>query len=415
MATAYCSSAITLLNQLPRSGDTLYKQQVEYKDPGRRGVDVLWDFSKLKAVNKKYKVRYYTPAVKRGSDSACITCLEHRTMYKYVSKGDSLLLMGFENNGSSLTLSIPQYVMHFPFSFGDSISSIFMGAGSYDHLLSTKAEGHLTVVADAMGTLLLPDGDTLYDVLRVRSVIDYKQSSKPIVNERRKRMQIEKDSSSFLDLANNFQAITDSTESLTKQESTKDDRLDKLKNTIVTSGKGKKNKFTTGQDSIYFRTETCRWYAPGYRYPLFETIRNYSRMTPRDTAEIDDIATAFCFQPSMHTYLENDQKNKAVLDSLQKQRTRSQSFPNDTLRFDYNLYPNPVRTDLSVELLLDLPSRVRLVVCTMSGNTELKKDFGNFDAGQHTLTQSLGHLNAGYHVLHIQVNEQAVQVVILKN
>jgi len=36
---------------LPRVGDELIKQQVEYKDPGRSGDNVLWDFSRLTSIN----------------------------------------------------------------------------------------------------------------------------------------------------------------------------------------------------------------------------------------------------------------------------------------------------------------------------------------------------------------------------
>ena len=35
-----------------RAGDVISKQQVEYKDPGRSGKDVLWDFSQLDPVNR---------------------------------------------------------------------------------------------------------------------------------------------------------------------------------------------------------------------------------------------------------------------------------------------------------------------------------------------------------------------------
>jgi hypothetical protein len=397
-----------------RSGDKLVKQQIEYKDPGRRGTDVLWDFSKLKSINEKYQVRYYTPAVKRGGDSVCITCLEHRTMYKYVSKGDSLLLMGFENSGSKLTLESPQYVMHFPFTLGDSITSVFKGAGSYEHTLTSGSEGSLQVVADALGTLILPDGDTLQDVLRVRSVHDYMQRTKPLVNERHRRMRIDRDSSIVADRTKGLETTADSTGSSTASAATEDDGLANLKNVLENATKGKKVRFTTGPDSTCYRTETCRWYAPGYRYPLFETIINRGRTSPQDTIETDDMATAFYFPSSMHAYLEEDPQNKAVLDSLELLRERLRTNPNDTLLFDYNLYPNPVRTDLSVELLLDLPSSVLLTVCTMSGEPVLRYDAGHHDAGQHTLTLSMSRLRQGYHVLHIQVNGQAVQVVLLK-
>jgi len=91
-------TTITRTLQGMRSGDVIYKQQVEYKNPGRSGKDVLWDFSQLKTLNEHYKVNYFEPIVKRGADTISITCVEHRTMYKYAYKGDSLLQLGFENS-----------------------------------------------------------------------------------------------------------------------------------------------------------------------------------------------------------------------------------------------------------------------------------------------------------------------------
>ena len=39
-----------------RGEDVITKQQVKYKHPGRAGANVLWDFSKQEAINKKYKL-----------------------------------------------------------------------------------------------------------------------------------------------------------------------------------------------------------------------------------------------------------------------------------------------------------------------------------------------------------------------
>ena len=43
-----------------RADDVIIKQQVEYKDPGRSGANVLWDFSRLNVVNDEYELAYST-------------------------------------------------------------------------------------------------------------------------------------------------------------------------------------------------------------------------------------------------------------------------------------------------------------------------------------------------------------------
>ena len=410
----FSQSMITRDLQGFRGDDVIYKHQVLYKDPGLRGENVLWDFSKLKTLNEKYKVKYYTPITKRGGDSICITCLEHRTMYRYVNKGDSLLLMGFENSGTKITYQVPQYVMRFPFMFGDSISSSFVGFGSHEHSVSTEANGKLTVVADAIGTLILPDGDTLLDVLRVRSIHDYKQRVEPLFNEKQRKLEINKDSVQFVQKARAIKSVIDSSAYSTESGVSKDKGLSDLKDIVNKTKKGKLERITTGPDSIYFRTEICRWYAPGYRYPLFETLRNFRRSNQSEKSEADDVATAFYYPPTLHTYLDNDIKNKAILDSLGLQRKNDRPNTSDTLRFVYNLYPNPVKTNLNVELLLDIPSRVQLTISTIKGNKELYTDFGYYSAGLQNISFPLSRISPGYHVLNIQVNEQIVREVILK-
>jgi hypothetical protein len=416
----FSQTTITKSLQSLRPGDNLTKQQIEYKDPGRRGSNVLWDFSKLKPVNDKYAVRYYTPVAKRGGDSISITCLENRTMYKYVGKGDSLLLMGFENSGSRMMLESPEYVMHYPFTLGDSIVSTFKGGGSYEHTLSSGTEGQLYVVADAVGTLILPDGDTLYNVLRVKTQHRFQQHTRPLSNHRRERMMQRKDSltvSSLEEMATTAASDSSGSTASTSSSSATSSSTASAKNSIkdfIRNSSDDNHHVSTGPDSINFRTETYRWYAPGYRYPLFETLCNRSRKSPRDTSEMGDIATAFYFPPSQHTYLENDPENKAVLDSLERLREDLRSSPADSLLFDYNFYPNPVRTDLNVELLLDLPSTVVFSVYTTSGQPVMRIEEGYYQSGLHAFTLNLSKLRFGEYLLYVQVNKQTAQSVLLK-
>jgi len=70
---AHCSlshAQLSLAYNRPRAGDKLVKYQVEYKDPGPSGENVLWDFSKLKTVNENYTVTYSAPEVLGDSLSA---------------------------------------------------------------------------------------------------------------------------------------------------------------------------------------------------------------------------------------------------------------------------------------------------------------------------------------------------------
>jgi hypothetical protein len=401
--------------QFYRPGDKLVKQQIEYKDPGRSGTNVLWDFSTLKPINENYRVSYRSTTHKRGGDSVSIIGQEHQTMYKYVLKGDSVLLMGYENSGSRKTYSSPEYVMHFPFSLGDSIVSNFKGEGSFEHTLSTGSEGTLYVVADAVGTLILPDGDTLFNVLRIKSQHDFMQKTRPLVNPRLQRMLLTKDSvqSKLHEDESTNIVVADSAET-SENVSEKPLNAKEMMKTTIKTGNQKRGREHSEVDSLYFRTVSYKWYAPGYRYPLFETICNFGRWERRDTSESNDFSTAFYYPPTQHTYLEDDLENKAILDSLKNIRHTVYSNPNDTLLFDFNFYPNPVRNDLNVELLLDYFSEVVLSVYTTSGNKVFSQDEGWNAPGRHNYTLRLDRLRMGEYLLYIRVNQQIARTTLIK-
>lgn len=414
-----------------RSGDKLIKQQIEYKDPGRLGENVIWNFSKLKTINEKYDVSYMEP-VRKSYDTLFVTGVEHQTMYKYALTGDSLFMLGFENSGSQLKLTKPELTLVYPFSFGDSIFDTYTGIGRYLNILHSQAEGTITTVADATGTLILPDGDTLFNVLRVRSERCYVQRTLPIAYEEETRLcltdtleivgdkdVIPKEASDNIsaDVSNDkpFGHLTGSfgMEGIGKSSMNDKDSQEMHSN-------GKTRHLSRGQmlkektDSIYFRTETFRWYAPGYRYPLFETICNKSHLTKKDNLESKDIATAFYFPPSMHTYLESDPKNKAIIDSLLAENKDKDISSSDSLLFDYNYFPNPVKNDLNVELFLDQRSYVTFRIVDTSGKIILTSMEGVLSAGTHDFTLRTNRLRFGNYVLQIIVGKQIAYALLLK-
>ena len=44
---------------LPREGDVILKQELQYKSPGRSGSNVIWDFSELSVLDTGYR-EYFT-------------------------------------------------------------------------------------------------------------------------------------------------------------------------------------------------------------------------------------------------------------------------------------------------------------------------------------------------------------------
>lgn len=403
-----------------RPGDKLAKQQVKYKDPGRSGTDVIWDFSKLKSMDSNYSVSFYEPITK-SKDTLFVTCVESQTMYKYAYKGDSMLFLGFENSGSQLLLDAPEYCMKFPFKMGDSISGTYAGRGRYEFALLTEIIGTIYTVADATGTLILPDGDTISNVLRVRTEHQFTQNTLPMFYEAEKSRP-QKDSILIPNVEESYKVSADSSSSDasefkqsssvegSKNENSKDQPLNARNKSKSTT---REQMLKEKTDSLYFRTETCRWYAPGYRYPLFETVSNHGRVLPGDTVEIDDMSTAFYFPPSKHIYVEDDPENKAILDSI-KAIVKEDLTPSDSLLFEYNYYPNPVRNDLEVELLLEKASKVTFRVFDSSGNVVLVDQEGNQPSGVRRFTLKTNKLRFGEYILHMEVDNQTAYALLLK-
>ncbi|NDV97654.1 T9SS C-terminal target domain-containing protein, partial [Dysgonomonas sp. 521] len=168
-----------------RAGDVLIKQQVEYMNPGQAGGNKLWDFSRLKSVNDEYTLEYALPPLEGDSiyilggkrykkkglqDNELIVGTEHNTMYYYHLTNDSLLQMGHENPSVILEYIHPMTLMKFPLNYGQTVFSNYKSEGLYSGTVDIRTQGTMTTTADAYGKMILPSGDTLSPVLRVKTI-----------------------------------------------------------------------------------------------------------------------------------------------------------------------------------------------------------------------------------------------------
>lgn len=163
-----CHAQDTLSLQLNlMRNDSLYRQCIEYFDPGRGGTECLWDFSRLRTSDKPETVYFKVDSLGRIiSEDAMQAC-------HYWLSGDTLMMTGYESRLRHASYNIPILRMKYPFTFSDSISSPFMGSGVYcgDHVY--REQGEATIIGDGFGKAILPSGDTLRNVLRVYSLISY--------------------------------------------------------------------------------------------------------------------------------------------------------------------------------------------------------------------------------------------------
>ncbi|WP_353124141.1 T9SS type A sorting domain-containing protein [Dysgonomonas capnocytophagoides] len=304
-----------------RSGDTIIKQQVEFKDPGREGENVIWDFGKLKSINNRYSLTYSSPdllensyyilgrdTIQANNDSVrYLIGTEHSTMYYYQLKNNQIVVLGHENPTTSLTYTEPMLVYSYPMNFLDSCQSSYESKGIYSAKVPFTTSGAVDIKSDAYGVIVLPSGDTINHVIRLKTIQTLKENVFDV---------------------NNLQDVQF--------------------NMII---------------------ETYKWYSKGYRYPIFESIRTINN---KDSLTLSEFQTAFFFPPQEHLYLDTDPDNLAVLDSLWNIDHKipdvtdpTQEQPNANL--SYNFYPNPVESMLTVEYYLEKPSSVTISLYNLEG------------------------------------------------
>ena len=89
-----------------RKDDILVKQQIEFKDPGRDGTDVVWEFSKLKFINDKYQ---WVPENTQKFILGCDPFMYNKTNNNRKSNGGGAVFMRRDKRIDNDTRPIEQW------------------------------------------------------------------------------------------------------------------------------------------------------------------------------------------------------------------------------------------------------------------------------------------------------------------
>jgi len=368
-------SAQNVLNKeynMFRGEDVITKQQVKYKHPGRAGANVLWDFSKQEAVNEKYKLFY----IQSEADSAVTGC-EHNTLYHYLLKNDSLYSLGYENPTTIINNWKPELLLTFPFSYQKRIEGYFYGTGNYCRRLDLTSQGKTVTWGDAYGMIILPNGDTLQHVLRVRSLKKIAEKMIPFVQK-----------DSIIQPVVNIDSIN----------------------------------YHLNNDSVYMQVETYRWYADGYRYPVFETVES---ITFKNQKPLKHFNTAFFYSPDKHSYLNDDPDNLAKLDEIEKENKKSKnssggsnsnSSGNNSNKelINYNVHIDKESNRISIEYDLTQQADVIISLYDMQGRLLVNYPKTNHPEGFYQEAIALDGFQLGEYLLRIVVNDKVYGEKILK-
>lgn len=370
-------SVVSLYGQLNkehnhlRAGDVLIKQQIEYVDPGSSGGNKVWNFSKLKTINDEYTLTYSNPplegdsvyimgnnrfTVKKNQIDNLIIGTEHNTMYFFQMKDNVLYHLGHENPVVELDYTEPVLETSYPLNYGDSYTKIYKSKALYSGMLDMEAEGIVAVSADAYGKIILPSGDTLSPVLRVKT------------------------SRTIIDKPNEY---------------------------TISSGE-------TPEGAAILQ-ENYKWYSKGYRYPVFETIR---QINLPDSTEL--FSTSFFFPPQEHLYLDSDPENMALIDEIWGEKNLDNTNKEDIKSVTIDdiitckIYPNPVSSfmNLKYDLLLDADISFELYSIEGMPVKRIKNSFKK--AGTYEDYIDCTSLHPKSYVLRITANGKFLNEIIIK-
>ena len=341
-----------------RIGDKVKKQHVENMPLASTGRHTLWDFSEMELSGKSHRVKY-SPADINGLDSL-IAGTEHRTRSYYRCTQDSLLLCGYEDNLNRVSYDRPELLLHLPLRYGDRSEGVFHGTATYCEKMFMRVCGSYTVETDGTGSMVLPSGDTLRHVSRVHlRELALQQYYPHIMTERE------------------LQTYVDSIAPYTA-----DSIVQRL-----------------SADSLTTVTDTYRWYAAGYRYPILEYMTTgWQGEAPGETTIL------YCSPEEQKLY--SDEENEQVRECL-AQADRQGGNDNNAVpspsalsRCEVSVHGQMVR--VSFDLSKD--AMVTGLVCTVSGMVQ-RQQSQRFAAGaDNQMGLDCSGLRKGEYVLYLNVN-----------
>lgn len=139
---------------------------------GLAGENVTWDFSGLQKTDKTLTSNMFTYSTwdKTGIiPEANIAMEEAGNWFFFKVTPQGMDMYGSSNVCGNITrYNKPLAKLKYPFQYGDKMSGDYSGAIINANMSEIKITGTYEIVADAYGTLLLPDGITIKNTLRVK-------------------------------------------------------------------------------------------------------------------------------------------------------------------------------------------------------------------------------------------------------
>lgn len=354
--TCEAQTCIEKPSNLFRDGDVIMKQQILCKDIGQAGTDVIWNIMETLVADKVYRQKYMSVS---GSDTH-MASIENATIYSYELRNDTLFTCGFENNTTKISYRLQEPHLIFPMKYGDSHSGFFHGTGIYCDRIALRSFGRYEISADAYGKLVLPEGDTLKDVIRLHterflSSVRYPADSLPAIS-----------SAPFPE------------DSIRKH---------------------------LGEEPYIMKSDIYRWYAKGCRYPVLESF-----ITTLPGNEDKQRTASFYYPASLQQQLAYDAENdNTTSGNSNKDKT---AVPSD--RFMYSACRTG-KTSVRLEYTLPGQSQVCYSIYTTDGKAVYRSVPYRQNSGKHQEEIDLSDYTDGIYILEIHIgDERYTEKIILR-
>lgn len=149
-------------NQL-QTGDSLTFIKTNFFYAGAAGEDAYWDYSGWEETGS-YILKFDT--LKNNQ----LLGFDPQKLWKYHVVEKGLALSGYEDNLTRVDYGEEKLILPLPLQYGQTYSKAYQGQGLYSGTHHIKTFGMVQITADAQGTLILSETDTLYNTLRVYTV-----------------------------------------------------------------------------------------------------------------------------------------------------------------------------------------------------------------------------------------------------
>lgn len=327
----------------------------------------VWDLSKLKVLDKDFHVSNEQSAY----DENIIIGTEHGTRYSYQSKNDSLLLWGYENHTSTVRYNTPEVIYQENLGTGAHTKGKFHGLEMYCGKLAFRIFGTYDFEVIGTGTLILPTGDSLSNV-----------------------------------------TLTHYMKTISKIKYPKIKSLDELTNYVFSDKPYNKDSIVNHQkdDDAIIIVHQYKWYADGYRYPIYESISTSTKKKEKL------YETAYYISPKEqeNVYDEPNEKLRAQLSS--SEFTKMEIGNNSARGSEAIKVSGQTKNSNNASIIIESPvsTKADLAIYTSNGILIDKKNDISIPRGKSIYTFNISQHQSNVYIVTCKINGNIISQKIEK-